>query len=219
MTQNMARSAKAKETCSRILDAALACFAESGLQGTTTRTIAARAGVTQPLIHHYFGSKEALFDAVVARSVDEYDEVQQPRWAMPRGDVRFFVEGLAVLFRWLGDNQQMLRLMTWARLEGRAQVSEGNRRIYQKVRDRLTAAQQLGVVRPEADIDMVLVLLDVALKGYWERHRALHGYSDGVDFTDRYFAELMRVVMQSTLTAAALAEIEGAAGTAGSRVG
>ncbi|NJR13410.1 MAG: TetR family transcriptional regulator [Phyllobacteriaceae bacterium] len=46
-----------------LIDAALACIAELGLQGATVREVALRAGVTQGLIRHYFLTKEKLIEA------------------------------------------------------------------------------------------------------------------------------------------------------------
>lgn len=48
-----------------LLAAAAQEFAELGYAGATTAGIARRAGVTQPLVHHHFGSKEGLWLAVV----------------------------------------------------------------------------------------------------------------------------------------------------------
>lgn len=49
----------------KILAAALDLFAVKGFDGTTTREIAARAGVNLGLIQYYFGNKDALWKAVV----------------------------------------------------------------------------------------------------------------------------------------------------------
>jgi AcrR family transcriptional regulator len=38
-------------------------FSERGDEGTTTAGVAREAGVTQPLVHHHFGSKEGLWRA------------------------------------------------------------------------------------------------------------------------------------------------------------
>jgi AcrR family transcriptional regulator len=51
-----------------LLDAAAELFAERGYDRTTVRDIAGRAGVNQALLFRYFGSKEALFAAVIART-------------------------------------------------------------------------------------------------------------------------------------------------------
>jgi AcrR family transcriptional regulator len=49
-----------------ILRAARTEFAAHGFAGATTVAIAERAGVTQPLIHHHFGSKAKLWTAMLA---------------------------------------------------------------------------------------------------------------------------------------------------------
>lgn len=55
----------------RIRDAALAQFAEHGFERTTTRGIAAAAGVSPGLVRHHFGSKQALREAVDAHVSQE----------------------------------------------------------------------------------------------------------------------------------------------------
>jgi AcrR family transcriptional regulator len=48
-----------------ILDAARRAFAEQGYQHATIRGVADLAGVDPALVHHYFGTKQALFVAAV----------------------------------------------------------------------------------------------------------------------------------------------------------
>ena len=50
-----------------IIDAAEAVFANLGFNGATTRAIADEGRVNLALIHYHFGTKEKLFEAVVAR--------------------------------------------------------------------------------------------------------------------------------------------------------
>jgi len=59
------RGRSSKVTREMILDAALHEFAEQGYDAATTASIARRVGVTQPLIHYHFGSKEALWRTTV----------------------------------------------------------------------------------------------------------------------------------------------------------
>ena len=55
----------ADPTRERILTAAVDLFSERSFEGATTREIAARAGVTQPLLNYHFRSKEELWRAAV----------------------------------------------------------------------------------------------------------------------------------------------------------
>ncbi|MFB9909281.1 TetR/AcrR family transcriptional regulator [Allokutzneria oryzae] len=68
MPQNPAqpRRRDAAATRAALLKAAGELFAERGYDRTTVRDIAARAGVNQALLFRYFGTKEELFNAVVA---------------------------------------------------------------------------------------------------------------------------------------------------------
>jgi len=56
------RSIKTKQ---KLLDAALEAFSENGYKGTSTRDIAARAGVHHPLITYHFSNKDRLWRSAV----------------------------------------------------------------------------------------------------------------------------------------------------------
>ncbi len=55
----------AERTRADILAAARTAFSEHGYQRTTIRAVAAAAGVDSALVHHYFGTKDALFLAAM----------------------------------------------------------------------------------------------------------------------------------------------------------
>jgi AcrR family transcriptional regulator len=59
-----------EETKARILDAAQTVFADKGYARAVVRDIAAVADVAPSLIIHYFGTKEALFEAAFAKALD-----------------------------------------------------------------------------------------------------------------------------------------------------
>jgi AcrR family transcriptional regulator len=59
-------SRAARATRQTILEAARREFADQGFEAATTVSIARRAGITQPLIHYHFGSKEDLWRASVS---------------------------------------------------------------------------------------------------------------------------------------------------------
>jgi AcrR family transcriptional regulator len=52
-----------------LLDAAMRVVASNGLRGLTIRAVASEAGVTHGLVRHHFGSRDALLEATLARSV------------------------------------------------------------------------------------------------------------------------------------------------------
>jgi AcrR family transcriptional regulator len=54
----------------QILEVATALFAQQGFQGTTTKVIAEKSGVTEALIFRHFPSKEELYWAVIERKIE-----------------------------------------------------------------------------------------------------------------------------------------------------
>lgn len=56
----------------RILGAGERVFARAGLQGATMAAIADEAGLPKANLHHYFGSKTALCQAVLARILHDW---------------------------------------------------------------------------------------------------------------------------------------------------
>jgi AcrR family transcriptional regulator len=53
----------------QILEVATGLFAQQGFQGTTTKLIAGKSGVTEALIFRHFPSKEELYWAVIERKI------------------------------------------------------------------------------------------------------------------------------------------------------
>ena len=67
----------AEERREAVLAAATREFAEKGLHGASTDTIARAAGISQPYLFRLFGSKKGLYLATVQRSKDELDRVAE----------------------------------------------------------------------------------------------------------------------------------------------
>jgi AcrR family transcriptional regulator len=67
------RRAKGQATSSRdgareqLLDGAITLFAARGYEGVSTGEVAKEAGLTQSMVHYYFGSKARLWEAAVER--------------------------------------------------------------------------------------------------------------------------------------------------------
>jgi AcrR family transcriptional regulator len=64
------RTGAGADTRAAIATAARAEFSERGYAGATIRSIAARADVDPALVHHYYGTKAELFQAVLALGFD-----------------------------------------------------------------------------------------------------------------------------------------------------
>ena len=71
------RSVKDLTARARIRDAALALFAERGMDGATIRDIAKDAGVSGGLIRHHFGSKDDLRAACDSYALDQLMQIKE----------------------------------------------------------------------------------------------------------------------------------------------
>ena len=100
------------EVRSRIQSAAVALFAERGYGNATTREIARRAEVAEPVIFRIYPTKQALFDAAVLEPFDEFISEYTARWLAaptpggnPEEVLQQFVEELHDLVR---QNRQLV---------------------------------------------------------------------------------------------------------------
>jgi len=80
-TRSRAKHMSSSDREAHIVRRAIECFSTQGF-GVSTRELATYIGVTQPLLYHYFGSKENLVDRVYrevffSRWNPEWDEVIQ----------------------------------------------------------------------------------------------------------------------------------------------
>jgi AcrR family transcriptional regulator len=93
------RPAGSPPTRQAILEAARREFGEHGYEAATIRAIAGAAGVDAALVHHYFGTKDALFAAAHALPVRPAEVLPRLLQGDPRtlGEriVRFFLTHLA----------------------------------------------------------------------------------------------------------------------------
>src|SRR3954452_6730291 len=131
-----------------VLDAAERLFAERGFAGTSLRDIATASGVSHPLIQHHFGTKEGLYAAVLRQCGEDYaarfpDLVgvsDQPL------DLRAEMERL---FGFLREKGALLRMVGWARLEGKHELLSGGGEPRRAMVRRIEAGQRLGLVRED----------------------------------------------------------------------
>ena len=92
---------RSAETREKVVRAATECVAELGYSGATMSAIAQRAGVTWGAMQHQYGDKDAIIDAVLERSVEEFAlQMEGLREAEPvlEGRVHAFVERAWAIF-------------------------------------------------------------------------------------------------------------------------
>ncbi len=91
MTESPARQPRKQQqrslrTKQKLLDASLEAFSEGGFLGTSTRDIAARAGVHHPLITYHFGNKDRLWRSAVKYVFADFVQALRNAAEMRAGD-------------------------------------------------------------------------------------------------------------------------------------
>jgi AcrR family transcriptional regulator len=82
----------AAERRDQLVTVARSCFAERGFDGTSIEEIAARAGVSKPVVYEHFASKEAIYAVVVDREVQTLLTAIRQAIQTPRAGSRRLLE-------------------------------------------------------------------------------------------------------------------------------
>ncbi len=126
-SQGAANSGKAKarmsgsERRAAIVQAAIRRFAMHGFRGTTTRELAAAAGVSEPVLYQHFATKRDLYTAIVDQLIEQahrrFD--QRAKQLEPEATDREFLQwlGESIVAYYLEDPDR-IRLLLFSALEG-----------------------------------------------------------------------------------------------------
>jgi TetR/AcrR family transcriptional regulator len=180
-----------------ILRSAQALFVEHGFTATSMATVAKQAGVTKSLIHHHFGSKRELWDAVRSVVMDEYQRKQQEMLRERAPDLSLVEDSLVVYFRFLQENPDVTRLWNWMVIEGDAQCASMSQELTSAGVSTLRAAQENGSMRTDVDPEYVIAQFFALVRG-WFSERAimqasvLQGLPDAT-CDERYLRATMKV--------------------------
>ncbi len=166
------RARDAAGTKRAVLDASLRLFTERGFAGTSMRDIALASGVSQPLIHHHFGTKDDLYTAVRHRIVDEY-AATFPEIARVTDQPASVGAEVGRIFTFMRANESLLRMLAWLRLEGKHQMFPGDAELRQAMVQRIELAQRLGTIRDDIGAPYVVVMLE-GLVLHWLDNRAFN---------------------------------------------
>lgn len=107
-------NADADATRKRILKSAVRLFAESGPSGASIRSIARGAEVSLAMVHHYFGSKDDLYNACIDSMYARLGTLRRELEAAlaEGGDLGEIVErAVRVSFRFAKSEQLAVRLL------------------------------------------------------------------------------------------------------------
>lgn len=182
-----------------MLTAAGEIFAEQGYHGTSMDEVAARVGVTKPMVYLYFGSKESLYLAYIERAGGEL--LDRLRKASPAGASAQdrLVAGVEAFFAFVDE-----RRAGWAVLYREAagqggpladQVAQLQRRVTALIQAALVdAARAAGVANADVATDRLA--------------HAVAGAGEGLANWWLGHPEVPRASMAATLTSLAWAGLD-----------
>lgn len=168
-------------TKQKILDAALAEFAEHGPTGTTIDRISAASGVNKERIYNYFGNKRELFMKVLAAESERIagSVVFDPAHDDPIGDYA------GRIFDYHTAHPHLIRLILWEGLTVPGEVpDEANRYAYYRAKvDAFAKAQHDGVLRDDLEPGALLFSV-IALAAWWHASPHIARMMTGTDAGD-----------------------------------
>ncbi|MGA6165918.1 TetR/AcrR family transcriptional regulator [Amycolatopsis magusensis] len=133
----------------RILAAAAGVFAERGYDAAGMREVAARAGISTPVLYDHFPAKAQLYAGLLQSEVDRL----QAAWGglpEPRDAEELFVATVDAIFGWIERNQQGWR-MIFAEAPSDPEVAEVHRRGQARATEKL--AELFAAVPLSTDLD------------------------------------------------------------------
>jgi AcrR family transcriptional regulator len=190
----------AERTREAILVAAENCFARLGFEGTSLQQIADAADVARSTPAYFFGSKEALYDAVLARVIARGQEAMARAYAKAddersaEGAVESYVDAFIDL---LGHDRNFLSLIQREALGNGSRVAEFFGRPVDEAVAALTPAANRAGISPQR---LVLDLLALCWYPFAHEHTLLPALGMKardpafLDETKEHLGELVRAI-------------------------
>lgn len=101
----------------RLLNAAIRLFSDRGYHAVAVDQIVSAAKVNKRMVYHYFGSKEAIYQAALKEVYTRLDSIEFhafERGSTPREKLTRLIESY---FQFLVDNPEFTQLLQWENLE------------------------------------------------------------------------------------------------------
>jgi Transcriptional regulator len=195
------RTRDAERTQAAILIAAKEVFLRGDYHQASLSDIAQRAGVTQSLIHHHFGSKKGLYVCAMRALLAELDEdlkgivqpsIESPESAAADGAAAdgpaFIASAVRGYFRFLAANEQCVRLYRILDLSlhsdpdllaGLVELDDQGREmnslhLIRAALERLTLMKQRGELRADVEPLPLLTVILCAVEHWFTSSRRLN---------------------------------------------
>ncbi|MFF3014960.1 TetR/AcrR family transcriptional regulator [Streptomyces sp. NPDC057939] len=125
------------DTHQRILAAALSCFLENGVQGTTVEQVRKRAEVSNGSFFHHFRTKQDLAEAVHLQGLEQH-QTELLAVLTPHTGLRAGIEGVVRRhLTWVQDNPQLAAFLStppaWFTPRDAPRIAESSRDFFRTV--------------------------------------------------------------------------------------
>ena len=202
------------EGAERILAAAGSLFAEHGFDAVSMNAVAERAGVSKANVFHHFGSKDALYLAVI-RAVCRGTSAEMERFEadastpVPQALNAVARDHLRLVLQHAGLSRLVLRdLLENGPVRGPELAQQVFGQNFSRLVRLLQAGQVRGELRDDVDPAMAAVLLIAADVFFFQSHDVLKHYPE-VTFADqpeRFSAMLVDLLLRGLLPRPSSAE-------------
>ncbi len=157
------RQRRRQETMEEVLDHAAAIMAEEGVAGLSVGEVARRMGIRPPSLYGYFPSKNALYDALFERGartiLDRFRAEAESLDVSGRSLAEVLLQSAESFVGWSIENPAYTQLLFWRPVPGFAPSAEAYAPAVELVelsRTWFAGLQQLGLIRPDAEVDHVI---------------------------------------------------------------
>ena len=161
-----------------ILDAAEKLFSQKGFKGTTTKDLAAKAGVHEAILFRHFKSKRDLYQATLELKIsrNRHSALEQMEQSATRRDDRAFLEALAIgLLTRFEEDPSIPRLILYSALDSHEPpkvTTERQLRAEQPTLDYISKRMRDGAYR-KMDPNHAVFAFGAMLFGYIVRQQIL----------------------------------------------
>ncbi len=192
----------ATERREQLLDVAVDLFSRKGFKGTTTREIAAAAGVTEAIIFRHFETKEHLYKAIIDQRLNSSDLAEWVagfRTAMDRDDDEAVVRKLiGCIIETHKNDPKFERLMMYASLEGNEialiHMQQVTATVVDTFRKYLKRRQKKGRMR-EISPDFALAAI-VGMAKHYALCKYIHGFSENCHSDEAAVDSFTQIAME-----------------------
>jgi TetR/AcrR family transcriptional regulator len=200
-----ARVRDPEATRSAILDAAENAFLAKGFSETSTSEIARRAGVTKSLIHHHFGSKEGLWEAVKVRRFSVYAEQQMQMLRDKEPTADLLRDSMKMYFRFLRANPEIVKMLAWMFVEQSQgeDCADLDKELTLAGIEKIRQAQERGDLRSDLNPGFILFTF-IGIAQHWYQDKqlmldkiGLSADSDAID--EAYLEDAVKIFFEGVL--------------------